>query len=87
MVLMSHNGLQFDFTPFKDFASECGFIHMTSNLRYPQANGEAEQAVATLKGLWKEGEHYAKVLLSKRATHFKRSSGLSLFVGKKNMNI
>uniref|UniRef100_A0A672HFZ9 Integrase catalytic domain-containing protein n=1 Tax=Salarias fasciatus TaxID=181472 RepID=A0A672HFZ9_SALFA len=68
VTLMSDNGPQYASTLFKDFASEYGFTHMTSSPRYPQANGEAERAVATVKGLWKEGGDYAKALLSYRAT-------------------
>ncbi|KAK0148358.1 hypothetical protein N1851_011319 [Merluccius polli] len=54
--------------PFKAFATEYGFTHITSSPRYPQANGEAERAVATVKGLWKGGGEKAKALLSYRAT-------------------
>lgn len=68
VVLMSDNGPQYASSLFADFASEYGFTHTTSSPRYPQANGEAERAVATVKGLWKEGGDYAKALLSYRAT-------------------
>ena len=47
---------------------EYGFTHVTSSPRYPQANGEAERAVATVKGLWKGGGDKAKALLTYRAT-------------------
>ena len=47
---------------------EYGFTHVTSSPRYPQANGEAERAVATVKGLWKGGGEEAKALLTYRAT-------------------
>lgn len=56
---MSDNGPQYACALFKDFASEYGFTHLTSSPRYPQGNGEAEWAVGTVKGLWKEGGDYA----------------------------
>ncbi|KAL0148076.1 hypothetical protein M9458_056616 [Cirrhinus mrigala] len=52
----------------RNFASDYGFTHITSSPRYPQANGEAERAVATVKGLWKGGEEKTKALLTYRAT-------------------
>lgn len=73
VVLMSDNGLQFVSSLFKDFASEYGFTHTTSSPRYPQANGKAQWAVATVKGLWKEGGDYAKALLSHQATPLENS--------------
>uniref|UniRef100_A0A8C7WX74 Integrase catalytic domain-containing protein n=1 Tax=Oryzias sinensis TaxID=183150 RepID=A0A8C7WX74_9TELE len=62
-TVVSDNGPQYASEKFKDFAMEYGFVHITSSPRYPQANGEAERAVATVKGLWKGG-----ALLSYRAT-------------------
>lgn len=54
---MCHHGvpetvqvLQYSGTHFKDFVTEYGFTHITSSLRYPQANGEAECAAARVKG-------------------------------------
>ncbi|KAK0140295.1 hypothetical protein N1851_022770 [Merluccius polli] len=67
-TVMSDNGPQYSGAPFKAFATEYGFTHITSSPRYPQANGEAERAVATVKGLWKGGGEKAKALLSYRAT-------------------
>lgn len=65
---MSDNGPQYSCALFKDFAREYRFTHITSSPRYPQANGEAECAVATVKGLWKGGGEKAKSLMSYRAT-------------------
>uniref|UniRef100_A0A8C7YYB2 Integrase catalytic domain-containing protein n=1 Tax=Oryzias sinensis TaxID=183150 RepID=A0A8C7YYB2_9TELE len=67
-TVVSDNGPQYASEKFKDFAMEYGFVHITSSPRYPQANGEAERAVATVKGLWKGGGEKTKALLSYRAT-------------------
>lgn len=67
-TVVSDNGPQYSSDLFKDFAAEYGFIHTTSSPRYPQANGEAERAVATIKGLWKGGGDKTKALLTYRAT-------------------
>ena len=53
---------------FESFAMEYGFTRVTSSPRYPQANGEVERAVATVKGLWKGGGDKAKALQTYRAT-------------------
>ncbi|KAL0174321.1 hypothetical protein M9458_030289 [Cirrhinus mrigala] len=67
-TVMSDNGPQYSCALFKNFASDYRFTHITSSPRYPQANGEAERAVATVKGLCKGGEEKTKALLTYRAT-------------------
>ena len=67
-VVMSDNGPQYACALFKEFTREYGFTHITSSPRNPQANGEAERAVATVKGLWKEGRDKVNALLSYRST-------------------
>ena len=44
-MIISDNGPQFVSWEFKVFAQEYGFTHVTSSLRYPRSNREAERAV------------------------------------------
>lgn len=82
-TVLSDNGSQYTGAPFKNFATEYGFNHITSSPRYPQANGEAERAVASVKGLWKGGGEKTKALLSYRATPLKSDySPAQLLMGR-----
>ena len=49
--LVSDNGPQYSSSEFKQFVEECGICHLTSSPNHPSANGEAERAVRTVKGL------------------------------------
>ena len=54
--IMSDNGPQFSADAFSSFAKEYEFTHYTSSPRYPQANGEVERGVRTVKTLLKKAE-------------------------------
>ena len=75
--LISDNGPQYSSREFTNFAKEYGFVHDTYTVvRYilvlsicnPQANGEAERAVRTVKALLEKSTDLYLVLLTYRAT-------------------
>ena len=82
--LISDNGPQFSSTSFAKFAEDYGFTHILTSPRYPQANGEVERAVQTVKNLLKKTSDPYKALMAYRATTLE--SGLSpaeLLMGRK----
>ena len=82
--LISDNGPQFSSTSFSKFDEDYGFIHILTSPRYPQANGEVERAVQTVKNLLKKTPDPYKALMAYRATPLE--SGLSsaeLLMGRK----
>ena len=53
---------------FARFASEEGFIHVTSSPRYPQSHGKAERTVQTVKAILKKSVDPYGALLAYRTT-------------------
>ena len=53
-ALVTDNGPQFSSAEFSVFARTWGFDHVTSSPRYPQSNGKAENAVKTIKNLFRK---------------------------------
>ncbi len=53
-TVVSDNGPQYSAADFSKFAKQYGFTHVMSSPKYPQANGEAERAVRTVKELLKK---------------------------------
>lgn len=83
-LVVSDNGPQFANEQFRKFAEEYGFTHTTSSPRYPQANGEAERAVRTVKALLKKNSDIQLALLSYRASPLRNGLAPSeLLMGRK----
>ena len=51
-----HHNSRFSSSTFRTFAAAWGFLHVTSSSGYSQSNGKAENAVRTVKRLWRKAE-------------------------------
>ena len=82
--VISDNGLQFTSKEFLDFSNRFGFVHLTSSSHYPQGNEEAEQAVQTIKNLFKKKTDPYIALLNCRSTPLQHGKSPSeLFMNRK----
>ena len=82
--LVSDNGPQFASQEFQQFSEEYGFEHTTSSPNFPQANGEAERAVRTVKTLLDKNDDPLMALLVHRSTPLENGySPAELLMGRK----
>ena len=83
-ILVSDNGPQYSADEFSRFAKDWGFEHFTSSPEYPQANGEAERMVETMKAILKKASDEYLALLMYRATPLQNGySHAELSIGRK----
>jgi len=83
-TVISDNGPQYSATVFSNFSKEYGFTHVTSSPRYPQANGEAERAVKTVKELLKKNDDPYLAILAYRSTPLENGySPAELLMGRR----
>ena len=67
-VVISDCGPQFTSREFAAFCGELNIRHETSSPHFPQSNGAAEQAVQTVKRLWRKAPDRQLALLDYRTT-------------------
>ncbi|XP_062570398.1 uncharacterized protein K02A2.6-like [Saccostrea cucullata] len=83
--VLTDNGPQFSSKEFRDFSKEYGFVQVTSSPHFPQANGQAERTVRTVKNLLHKAKDPYKSLLDYRNTNIEEI-GLSpaqMFLGRR----
>ena len=82
--VISDNGPQYTSKAFEQFAKSYGFDHITSSPYFPQSNGEAEQAVQTIKNLMKKEDDMYLAILAYRTTPTEIGCGpAELFMNRK----
>ena len=83
-VVVSENGPQYSAAAFSEFSKEYGFTHYTSSPKFPQANGEAERAVKTVKQFLEKNSDLYMAMLAYRSTPLENGhSPAELLMGRK----
>ena len=85
VTLVSDNAPQFSSAELKEFAEAYGSHHITTSPYCPQANGQAECTVHTMKNLLRNAKDPHMVLLSYHATPLEwcRLTPAELLMGRK----
>lgn len=83
--VITDNGSQFACANFNDFAIQYGFCHVTTSPHFPQANGQVERMVQTVKNMLKKADDPYKALLAYRNTPIDDigMSPAQLFLGRR----
>ena len=82
-IVVSDNRPQYSSSKFTQFARDYKFNHITSSPHVPQAIGESERAVQTVKGLLKQSNDPCLALLAYRSTPLKLGySPAELLIGR-----
>ena len=87
-TVLSDNGPQYSSDQFAMFSQQYGFTHITSSPEYPQATGEAERAVRTIKELLSKnqcpnGDMYLALLAYRSTPIANGYSPSELLMGRK----
>ena len=87
-TMVSDNGPQFSSDLFRRFSKVYGFVHRTSSLKHPQANGQAERAVGLVKGLLNKAREagedtYLALLAYRRAPRDIGASPAEMLMGRR----
>lgn len=83
--VITDNGPQYSSGAFAEFAKDYGFNHVTTSPHFPQANGQAERTVQTVKNMLKKANDPYKALMAYRNTPIDNigMSPAQLFLGRR----
>ena len=81
--LASDNDPQYSSDEFKQFVHSYGISHLTSSRNHPSANGEADRAIKTAKGLLAAEDPFIAFLNYRSSPLENRYSPIELLMGRK----